>query len=165
MKAIVYESNTGFTQRYADMLSEKTGLPAYILEKAKDELNPGDEVFFLGWIRGGNIRGYAKAVKQFSVKGAAAVGIRLPDETTLLKLKIDNKITDIPLYYLQGGIAPEKLGVVSRKIMSVIASTVEKAGIKTEEDKKLVDILRNGGDFIKAENLNEILAFIGENPT
>ncbi len=39
MKAIVYESNTGFTQKYAFMLSEKTGLPAYLLENAKSELH------------------------------------------------------------------------------------------------------------------------------
>jgi len=164
MKAIVYESNTGFTQRYAEMLSEKTGLPAYELEKVKDQLKTGDEVFFLGWIHAGKIRGYAKAVKQFSVKGAAAVGISIPDEKILPKLKTDNKITDIPFFYLQGGVAPEKLGVINRKIMSILASSVEKAGIKTEEDKKLVDVLRNGGDFIKEENLTEILAFIGENP-
>ena len=29
MKAIVYTSQTGHTQRYAQMLAERTGVPAY----------------------------------------------------------------------------------------------------------------------------------------
>ena len=29
MKAIIYTSNTGFTRKYAQMLSEKLSLPAY----------------------------------------------------------------------------------------------------------------------------------------
>ena len=31
MKAIVYTSQTGHTQRYAQMLEERTGVPAYSL--------------------------------------------------------------------------------------------------------------------------------------
>ena len=38
MKAIVYASQTGFTQRYAKLLSEKTGVPAGISRAAAYEL-------------------------------------------------------------------------------------------------------------------------------
>ena len=34
MKAIVYTSQTGHTQRYAQMLAERTGVPAYSLKEA-----------------------------------------------------------------------------------------------------------------------------------
>ncbi len=102
MKAIDYESNTGFTQKYAFMLSEKTGLPAYLLENAKSELHKGDEIFFLGWVCEGKISGYAKAAKMYSVKGAAAVGIMYPDETTIPQLRENNKVHDIPLFFPAG---------------------------------------------------------------
>ena len=160
MKAIVYESNTGFTQKYACMLSEKTGLPVYLLENAKSELQKGDEVFFLGWICAGKISGYAKAAKLYSVKGAAAVGIMFPDETTVPQLRENNKIKDIPLFFLQGGVAPEKLSPIKRKLLSMIAKTVEKAGAKNEGERAVIDALRIGGDFVRPENLNEIVAFI-----
>lgn len=165
MKAIVYESNTGFTQKYAQMLSEKTGLPMYLLAVAKSELKKGDEVFFLGWICAGKISGYAKAAKLFSLKGIAAVGIMIQDETTIPQLMQSNKIRGIPVFYLQGGVAPEKLSNIKRKILSMVASTVEKAGATTEEDWKLIDVLRIGGDYVEEQNLHEILAFIGQNTT
>ncbi len=34
MKAIIYTSNTGSTERYARLLAEQTGLPAYSLTEA-----------------------------------------------------------------------------------------------------------------------------------
>ena len=163
MKAIVYESNTGFTQKYALMLSEKTGLPAYLLENAKSELHKGDEIFFLGWVCAGKISGYAKAAKIYSVKGTAAVGIMFPDETTIPQLRENNKINDLPLFFLRGGVAPEKLSAIKRKIMNMIANTVEKAGPKNEGERELIDVLRIGGDYVRPENLNEIVAFIREN--
>ena len=162
MKAIVYESNTGFTQKYAFMLSERTGLPAYLLENAMDELNKGDEVFFLGWVCSGKIRGYAKAAKLYSVEGVAAVGILSPDETTIPQLKQNNRISDIPLFYLQGGVAPERLSVIKRRILEMTARSLDKAVLKKEGDRKVINVIWNGGDFVRAENLTEILAFIGE---
>ncbi len=163
MKAIVYESNTGFTQKYALMLSEKTGLPAYLLENAKSELHKGDEIFFLGWVCAGKISGYAKAAKIYSVKGTAAVGIMFPDETTIPQLRENNKINDLPLFFLRGGVAPEKLSAIKRKIMNMIANTVEKAGPKNEGERELIDVLRIGGDYVRPENLDEIVVFIREN--
>ena len=39
--AIVYTSNTGFTARYAALLSEETGLPAYSIKDAGKNLAKG----------------------------------------------------------------------------------------------------------------------------
>lgn len=39
MDAIVYTSNTGSTKRYAELLSQMTGLPAFALGDAKDKLS------------------------------------------------------------------------------------------------------------------------------
>ncbi len=163
MKAIVYESNTGFTQKYALMLSEKTGLPAYLLENAKSELHKGDEIFFLGWVCAGKISGYAKAAKIYSVQGTAAVGIVFPDETTIPQLRENNKIKDLPLFFLRRGVAPEKLSAIKSKLLNMIANTVEKAGPKNEGEREVIDVLRIGGDFVRPENLDEIVAFIRGN--
>ncbi|WP_319379377.1 hypothetical protein [uncultured Methanocorpusculum sp.] len=163
MKAIVYESNTGFTQRYALMLSEKTGLPAYLLENAKIELHKGDEIFFLGWVCAGKISGYAKAAKIYSVKGTAAVGIMYLDETTIPQLRENNKINDLPLFFLRGGVALDKLSAIKRKLLTMIANNMERAGPKNEGERAVIDILRIGGDFVRPENLNEIVEFIQRN--
>ena len=41
MKAIIYTSNTGSTERYARLLAEQTGLPAYSLTEAKEAVPAG----------------------------------------------------------------------------------------------------------------------------
>ena len=45
MKAIVYTSQTGHTQRYAQMLSERTGVPAWSAKEAKEKLQRGTRSF------------------------------------------------------------------------------------------------------------------------
>ena len=61
MKAIVFTSNTGTTEKYARLLADKTGLPAYSSEQARRELADGSEIIYLGWLKAGEIAGYAKA--------------------------------------------------------------------------------------------------------
>ena len=53
MKAnkIVYTSNTGFTERYARMLAEETGLPCYCLEESPR----GGSAIYLGWLMAGTV--------------------------------------------------------------------------------------------------------------
>ena len=41
LSAIVYTSQTGFTRRYAEMLAQKTGLPACELAASRDWPRPG----------------------------------------------------------------------------------------------------------------------------
>ena len=40
--AILYNSNTGFTERYAKMLGEKTGLPVFFCRKPAEKGSGGD---------------------------------------------------------------------------------------------------------------------------
>jgi hypothetical protein len=51
IKAIVYKTNTGFTQRYAQMLAQKLNVECLDLDSAKLKLNKGDAVLFMGWFR------------------------------------------------------------------------------------------------------------------
>ena len=68
MKAIVFTSNTGTTEKYARLLADKTGLPAYSSEQARREIADGSEIIYLGWLKAGEIAGYAKAAKRYSMK-------------------------------------------------------------------------------------------------
>ena len=61
MKAIVYTSQTGFTQRYAQLLSQKVGVPAYSVKEAAGKLPRESEVFYMGPIIAGGLRGWRKS--------------------------------------------------------------------------------------------------------
>ena len=64
MNAIIYTTNTGSTERYAKLLAQKTGRPAYSLTEAKKQVFAGAEVIYLGWIMAGSVKGYAEAAQR-----------------------------------------------------------------------------------------------------
>ncbi len=56
MDAIVYTSNTGSTKRYAELLSQMTGLPAFALATRRiSSANAG--IIYLGWIMASGVKG------------------------------------------------------------------------------------------------------------
>ncbi|MDO5844080.1 MAG: hypothetical protein Q4Q53_02905 [Methanocorpusculum sp.] len=159
MKAIVYESNTGFTMKYAKLLEEKTGLPTYLLENSYDDLEKGTEIFFMGWVCAGKIEGYKKAAKKYNIIGAAAVGASAPEEKIVPQLKKSNNVK-APLFYLQGGVNPAKLTKIKRAILCKVADTVERTGESDQNTLNMIEALRYGGDFTNEKNLNEILEWM-----
>ncbi len=73
--AIIYTTNTGSTECYARLLTQKTGLPAYSLAEAKKRVFVGAEVIYLGWIMAGSVKGYAGAAKRYQIRAVCGVGM------------------------------------------------------------------------------------------
>ena len=162
MEYIVYESNTGFTKQYAEMLSEAVGLPALPMVQAVSKVPRGTEIFFLGWVCGGKITGLPVASKRFIIEGAAAVGIVYPHPDVIAELSKVNKLS-CPLFYLQGGVDPKKLGYFKRKILSMIAQNLEHQENKTAAIWDLADTLRIGGSYVSGANLEPLVSWVKEN--
>lgn len=162
MEYIVYESNTGFTKQYAEMLSEAVGLPALPMVQAVNKVPRGTGIFFMGWVCGGKITGLPVASKRFIVEGAAAVGIVYPHPDVITELSKMNKLS-CPLFYLQGGVEPKKLGYFKRKILSMIAQNLERQENKTAAVWALADTLRIGGSYVSGANLEPVVSWVKEN--
>lgn len=162
---IVYESNTGFTKQYAEMLAEKVGLPAISLRESMQTVPEKAEIFFMGWVCGGKISGLPIAQSRFVVAGAAAVGIVTPKPEVVDTLIVQNGIDDEnhgvegPFYYLQGGVDPKKLGWMKRKILAMIANNMMKTAEADSAEWDVADALKMGGSFVKEENLQPIVAW------
>ena len=160
MEYIVYESNTGFTKQYAEMLSEAVGLPALPMVQAVSKVPRGTGIFFMGWVCGGKITGLPVASKRFIVEGA--VGIVYPHPDVITELSKMNKLS-CPLFYLQGGVEPKKLGYFKRKILSMIAQNLERQENKTAAVWDLADTLRIGGSYVSGANLEPVVSWVKEN--
>ena len=111
--AIVYTSQTGFTARYAALLAERTGLPCRPLKEAA-ALPRGTAVIYLGWLCAGGIKGLKGARRRFRTAAVCAVGMAAEVEEA--KLRRDNRLEGVPLFYLRGGYAPEKLTAILDKV-------------------------------------------------
>ena len=69
---IVYESKTGFTKRYAEMLAQKINLKAFARKEVPMSLQY-EEVLFLGWMKVGKVQGL-KEVRNWNIIAVCGSG-------------------------------------------------------------------------------------------
>ena len=73
------------------------------------------------------------------------------------------------IFYLRGGYAPEKLRGIQKFLMRHMGRSVEKkiqakGDAATEQDREMVELFRNGGDYVSREALDEIVQWFAEGP-
>ena len=161
MDAILFTTNTGSTERYANLLSQATELPAYSLARARREVLPDAEVNYLGWIRAGKVIGYAAAARRYMLRAVCAVGM---GQTGAQAESVRNKTripADVPLFTLQGGFDVRKLHGFYRLAMEMMVRTAGK-GLAQKEDRSpveddMLDLMVSGGDRVSMKNLRTVL--------
>ena len=162
---IVYRSNTGFTRQYAEMLGKAEKMKVCPLAEAQGKVGPGESVFFMGPLMAGHISGLDQAVKKFAVKGVCGVGMSPASRQVLETLSKANYTNGAPIFYLQGGWAPKKVGWLKRRMVGMatksMRETLQAKGAKrTPEENQQLDFLLHGGSFVAFENLEEIRKWI-----
>lgn len=157
MKAVIYESDAGSTKRYAEMLSEKLGVPAYSLKEAQKALQKDEEAVFLGWVFANKIQGLSKAQKRWNLVCACAVGIN-PRSDKYIEILKESNPTDIPIFYLRGKLDLTKLKWLQRKLLETIRADLEKQNKPGTEE--MISILKNGCDLVSEDMLKETIAYL-----
>ena len=157
VKAIIYNSSTGHTSRYAKMLSEKLDIPCYTIKDANGKVNSNDEIIYLSWVCANMITGINKIKNKYKVKCYGAVGLYPKSEENTNNLIKTNNI-EKPLFYLQGGLDYNKLNWLKTKILHMVGKYLEKEN--SNQGVQLAKIFENGADFVKEENLKEIVEFL-----
>lgn len=156
---IVYESKTGFTKKYADMLAEKTGFKAF---RAK-ELPKGakdDEIIFLGWLKAGRIQGLNR-LKGHNIVAVCATGTARNAEPSEEAVIERNGIKGIPFFHLRGGCLPlRELKGLDRIMLSFFLKMLKNRKEKDEQLEEYINIIENGFDGVKAENLEPVLKWL-----
>lgn len=164
MKAIVYTSKTGHTEKYAKLLAEKTGLPVYELKAAKTSLSPSDDVVYLGWLFAGGVKGLKKAKAAFNVKACCAVGMAPAEAQNMESLKSQNDWSGEGFFALQGGYAPDKLRGLNKIILNAVNSSnikkLEAFPDKTPEQEEMLNGFKNGYDAVSAEALEPVVTWL-----
>lgn len=159
---IVYTSNTGYTEKYAKLLGEQLGLPAFSAEQA-DSLPEGTEILYLGWLMAGMVKGYKKAAQRFSVAAVCGVGMG-PAGSQDSDVRKNNAIPQkVPVFTLQGGFDRTKLHGIYRFMMGVMikvmGSSLRKKENRTPEEDAMLEMVTNGGDFVDVRQLDGVIAW------
>ena len=164
---IVYNSKTGFTQQYAQMLAKARGLSVLSLDQARQELAHGAPVLFMGWLMAGHISGVDQAVRLWDVKCAVGVGMSPAGPEVLSTLSKANFVPNAPLFYLQGGWAPKKVGWFQRRAVGMVTRGIRKQlqskSNRTEQEDAYLSMLLRGGSFVEYQNLKPIQEWLEAN--
>lgn len=164
---IVYKSNTGFTKEYAQMLSRAEKLRLYELDQARGALGRETEALFMGPVMAGHIQGVDQAVKSFTVRAVCGVGMTPPGAQALSALRKANYVPNAPIFYLQGGYAPKKVGWLKRRMVSMATRSTrealqDKGSRRTPEERAQLDMYLKGGSFVAYQNLDTIRKWLKE---
>lgn len=65
--------------------------------------------------------------------------------------------TDIPIFYLRGRLDLNRLKWLQRKLIQTICADLEKQNKPGTEE--MINVLKNGCDFISEDNLTAVIAF------
>ena len=161
--AILYTSNSGFTREYAELLSEKTGLPAYNIQNSIPPAVRGQNVVYMGWLMAGNVQGFPKVRSQYNVRALCAVGMATREQDQLTEIKKRYGLTDTPAFYLQGGFDIHRLHGLYKLMMNVMAKKIrgdmEKLPERTPDQEALYQMATVGGSCVSEDNLAGVLGW------
>ncbi len=156
---IVYESKTGFTKRYADMLSAKTGLKVFRVKELAS-VNRDEEIIFLGWMKVGKIQGLDK-LQKYKVKVVCGSGTGRTAEPDTKTVIARNKIENIPFFYLRGGCYPLKeISGMDKIMLSMFVKILKSRKDKDEKIEESIAIIENGFDGVNEINLAPVLEWL-----
>ena len=156
---IVYESKTGFTKRYADMLAAKTRLKVFSV-KELSKVKQDEEIIFLGWMKVGKIQGLDK-LRKYNVKAICGSGTGRIAEPNPEEVIARNRITGIPFFYVRGGCFPlRELKSVDRIMLSLFVMMLKRRKNKDEKQEEAIAIIENGFDGVKEENLEPLVEWL-----
>ena len=154
---ILYNSKTGFTQKYARLLAEELDCPALPLGEAPGDLSQYAAVAFGSRLHAGVVDGWKKAQKLLAGRGARKLVLfatgAMPNEAedTIQKMWGQNltpaALDAIPHFYLQAGLCYERMGGVDRAMMKLAAWAMTRKKAKTPEDEAFQSAIARSYDI------------------
>ena len=158
---LVYASQTGFTQRYAQWIGRELDALAIPQRDCTQEMVEGaDLVIFGGSVRGSIITGQTKLERMLRRAGGRqviwfAVGIR-PDTPRTLELVRKNNFSkeETPeLFYFRGGMDPEQLKPGDKTLITCYRAMMKRRRDLDPEDREIITLLRTPCDYTDPERI------------
>lgn len=169
---ILYNSKTGFTQRYAELIGKDLGCPALPLGDAPSDLSRYGAVVFGSRLHAGVFDGWKKAQKLLQSRGARKLVVfatgAMPNEAedTIQKVWEQNLTAQerdaIPHFYLQAGLCYERMGGADRAMMKFAAWAMGRKKAKTPEDEAFQSAIRQSYDISDPKYIQPLVSCLRE---
>lgn len=168
MKTIViYNSQTGFTKRYAEWIAEAAGADCLELSAAKKkDLTPYEAIVFgswacaggiskISWFKG-NIGNWAgKKLIAFCVGGGPIDNPEI--DVAFKRIFSESERERVDIFYCPGGFNYEKMSATSKLMMKVFIKTLKAKKDKTEEERTMIEMISSSYDISDKKYIEPIL--------
>lgn len=173
MKTIViYNSQTGFTKRYAEWIAEKSGADCYELNEAKKKsMDNYDAIIFGGWACAGRISKlswFKRNINKWDGKKLIAFcvgGSPLENQEIVSALKKNfdaDEMKRLSVFYCPGGFDYEKMSTTSKLMMKMFIKALKAKKDKTEEDEVMIKMISSSYDISDIKYIEPILECLNE---
>lgn len=173
MKTIViYNSQTGFTKRYAEWIAEAAGGDCLELSAAKKkDLTAYEAIVFGGWACAGSISKiswFKNNIDKWADKKLIAfcVGAGPIDspqiEPTLKRNFSETEQKKINVFYCPGGFNYEKMSASSKLMMKMFIKMLKAKKNKTKEEQAMIKMISSSYDISDKKYIEPILQCLKE---
>ena len=168
---ILYGSQYGSTRRYAEKLSEQTGIPV-VSYKDAPALSDKKTSVYLGGVYAGGVLGLVKTLRGFSLQTGqklilVTVGLADPNDPdnrdnirTFLQRQLPAELLGrATIYHLRGRIDYQKLSFGHRTVMKLLYQFLRRTPVEkqTAENRALVETYGKQVDFTDFSTLEPII--------
>lgn len=171
MKTIViYTSQTGFTKRYAEWISEASGAECVEFKQAKKiKLSDYDAIIFGGWCMAGGVTKLGWFKNQIAKLSSESKKIMVymvgasPAESPDIPLAMERNFSGVEwkgvkTFYCPGGLNYDKMNFLSRFAMKMLAKSLTSKKDATEKDKQMAQMISHSYDISDKKYIEPILA-------
>lgn len=170
--AVIYNSQTGFTKRYAQWIAEAAGADCMELAKAKrEDLDAYEGIVFGSWACAGGISklGWFKshmdawAGKKLIVFCVGGSPMESPEVAPALERNFgESEREKVDVFYCPGGFCYEKMPVASRLMMKLFINTLKAKKGKTREEEEMIKMISSSYDIADQKYIAPILKSLGK---
>lgn len=164
---VIFNSQTGFTRRYAEWIAEASGADYMELSVAKKrDLSAYETIIFGGWACAGSISklNWFKdnmdkwQDKKLIVFCVGASPIDSPEvEPSLRRNFTEEQFKKVHVFYCPGGLHYEKMSLPSRLMMKMFLKTLKAKKGKTEADREMIRMISASYDISDRKYIEPIL--------
>ena len=173
---VIYTSQTGFTKRYAEWISEELDADIYELKDVKKKTNDFFETYeaiiYAGWCMAGmvvKVKWFFERAAYWKNKKLSIVAVGAsPNENPEVDEFLNNLLPDeqrplIKAFYCQGGINYDKMKFPSRTAMKMFANSLKNNKNSSEDDRKKGEMISRSYDISDKRFIDQVVDYIRGN--
>ena len=167
---VIYNSQSGFTKRYAEWISQACGCECVEFKQgSKKDLSKYDAIVFGGWFMAGGITKISWLKKKLPALSAAgkkiivyAVGAS-PENSPEVPVAMRKNFSDdewqkLKVFYCPGGLDYNKMKPFSKFMLKMFAKTLASKKDATEDELKQAEMISHSYDIADKKFIEPILA-------